>query len=97
MYSIHLNSILVFSLCSYVVAFGGLKNGLNDHTKGHQHPSIEQDTVATKHTGRRLFLSSAVPLSYILISVTGGVKSASARDELFKPNPLTNPILEQVL
>jgi hypothetical protein len=94
MYSIHLNSILVFSLCSQVVAFGGLKK---EHIKGHQHPSIEQDTVATKNTGRRLFLSSAVPLSYILISVTGGVKSASARDELFKPNPLTNPILEQVL
>jgi len=82
-------------------AYGGLKQfarkGLNRYRES---PSLAKDNDTVKlsnHPSRRRLLFSAVPLSSLLISVTTGVKSACARDELFRPNPLTNPILEQVL
>lgn len=43
--------------------------------------------------GRRTILGAAV---FGIIGLTFKEDSAMARDELFKPNPLTNPLLEQV-
>jgi hypothetical protein len=47
---------------------------------------------------RRSFLGSALGLVGIptLASLTFMPSSASARDEIFRPNPLTNPLLEQL-
>jgi hypothetical protein len=43
--------------------------------------------------GRRSVLGAAL---FGIIGLTFNEDSAMARDELFKPNPLTNPLLEQV-
>lgn len=48
-------------------------------------------------SGRREALASIVAAAGAVVVVVGGSpEGAEARDELFKPNPLTNPVLEQV-
>jgi hypothetical protein len=64
--------------------------------------SVESNRVETTSIetspDRRSFLGSALGLVGIptLASLTLMPTSASARDEIFKPNPLLNPLLEQL-
>ena len=64
--------------------------------------SVESNRVETESIDtspdRRDFLGSVLGLVAIpsIASLTSMPSSASARDELFRPNPLTNPILEKL-
>lgn len=62
--------------------------------------SFRSDEMASSNDApnRRSFLGSALVLAGIpsLAAMTAVPSSANARDELFRPNPLTNPVLEQL-
>lgn len=45
---------------------------------------------------RRNALASVLPGVFVSASLLAEPKSSVAKDELFKPNPLTNPLLEQI-
>lgn len=45
---------------------------------------------------RRSFLGFAAPALLGMASLSSSPLVANAKDDVFKPNPLTNPLLEQV-
>jgi hypothetical protein len=57
-----------------------------------QRPTTPSTRLPGDHTSRRNFLIAGPILTGIL---TGGASSAQANDDLFKPNPLTNGMLEK--
>jgi len=68
-----------------------------DRTRNHgptvhaDHHGVTEDSLKVL-SSRRIFFGNVATTSAVLL--TGTV--AEARDELFRPNPLTNPVLEQV-
>lgn len=54
------------------------------------------DDGSSSESTRRSFLAFSGSLLAGLASLALTPEEASAKDELFKPNPLTNPLLEQV-
>jgi hypothetical protein len=83
---------MLFIATGYSFIIPSRYNGVfYDHTQSHLGVAPESSSTESDLSGRRIFLSAIVQLSF-LTSANG----ALARDELFKPNPLTNPILEQV-
>ena len=56
-----------------------------------RHHSLKTDCPEEIYS-RRNFIGGVAATGVILLSGT----DAEARDDLFKPNPLTNPVLEQV-
>ena len=101
------NHLALACLCGVAAAFSttdflgcrSYRSCAYDRSSSHKHyqSTLEKQGLSEQvrvDFSRRSFFSSAFPLTF-LISIGVDVKSASARDELFKPNPLTNPILEQ--
>lgn len=70
--------------------FLGGSSGLSLKTSDGSRPPITADYSASN---RRGFLVSALTAPLALAFLPS---EANARDELFRPNPLTNPVLEQV-
>ena len=80
-----LSTLCCFIACSAFSTREGRESVLNKKYTN------EKKSEESEGIERRRFLSFVPALSALVIGT-----SANARDELFKPNPLTNPLLEQV-
>lgn len=68
--------------------------------KASVHSNRVENDIMDNAPNRRNFLGSAMASlclpAMVSVSLTSLPSSAGARDELFRPNPLTNPVLEQL-